>query len=165
MLARFVRWVETTFLAAAVIMLVVMVVSTLCQVAFRYLLALPLAWTEELSRLALICAVYAALPAAYVRGEHIAVDFFARKLPTKAFHAYVILLKAITFLVISYFAYGAYLQIGATWRMTFISLPMLPIGAMYLVQFVALAFFSLLVLITWRDPEVYLPTSHEGIGS
>ena len=164
-MARFVRWVEAAWLNVAVVMLVTMAVAVLCQVAFRYLLAFPLAWTEELSRLALICAVYSALPAAYVRGEHIAVDVLVRLMPAKLAQIYIIVLKAITFLVIAYFAYGAFLLTGATWTMTFISLPLLPVGAMYLVQFVALVFFALMVLVTWRDPEVYMPSAHEGVDS
>lgn len=164
-MARLVRWVESFWLGTAVIMLVVMVVATLCQVAFRYLLAFPLAWTEELARIALICAVYSALPPAYLRGEHIAVDIFAKMLPGRALVAYILFLKAITVLVISYFAYGAWLQTIATWNMTFISLPTLPVGAMYLVQCVSLTCFAATVLLTWRDPEVYLPSQHEGVDS
>lgn len=163
MIARFVHWVETVWLSIAVAFLVTMLVTVFCQVAFRYLLAFPLAWTEELSRLALVTAVYAALPAAYVRGEHIVVDFLIRLLPRKIAYGYIIVLKAITFLVISYFCYGAFLQTQATWQMTFISLPVLPIGTMYLVQGVSLGFFALLVLLTWRDPDVYLPVEHGGI--
>lgn len=160
----FVRYSERAWLSISVAMLIVMVVTVLCQVLFRYLLTFPLAWTEELSRLALILAVYSALPAAYVRGEHIAVDFFVRLIPGKAALAYIILLKAVTFLVLSYFAWGAFLQMQATWQMTFISLPpILPIGAMYLVEGLALAYFALLVLVTWRDPEVYHPTQHDGM--
>lgn len=142
-------------------MLIVMVVTVLCQVLFRYLLTFTLAWTEELSRLALVLAVYSALPAAYVRGEHIAVDFFIRLIPTKVALAYIILLKAITALVLVYFSWGAFLQMKSTWKMTFISLPAIPIGAMYLVEGVALAYFALLVVVTWRDPDVYHPIHHE----
>lgn len=165
MLPQFVRLSEKVWLGVAVLLLITMVVAVLCQVAFRYLLAFPLAWTEELSRLALILAVYAALPAAYVRGEHIVVDFFVRLLPQRLAFAYVLILKAITFLVISYFAYGAFLQTLATWNMTFISLPNIPVGAMYLLQGVALSFFALLILLTWSDPEVYLSSDVGGMDS
>ncbi|WP_375691759.1 TRAP transporter small permease [Pseudooceanicola sp. LIPI14-2-Ac024] len=159
----FIRTSERVWLGISVFMLVVMVITVLCQVLFRYLLSFPLAWTEELSRLALILSVYAALPAAYVRGEHIAVDFFVRLIPGRAALAYIVVLKAITFLVLAYFAWGAFLQMQATWKMTFISLPTLPIGSMYLVEGLSLAYFALLVLVTWRDPEVYHPTQHEGM--
>ena len=62
-----------------------------------------------------------------------------------------------------YFAVGAFLQAEATRNMTFISVPGVPVAFVYLVQGLALAFFTLLVLVTWRDPEVYLPSEHDGI--
>jgi len=162
-MARLVNGVGAAWLGISVLLLLVTVVTVLCQVAFRYLLDFPLAWTEEVSRISLVCAVYAALPAAYLKGEHIVVDFFVTLLPRRIFLAYIILLKAITAIVVGYFAVGAFLQAEATRNMTFISVPGVPVAFVYLVQGLALAFFTLLVLVTWRDPEVYLPSEHDGI--
>ena len=157
-MARLVNGVGAAWLGISVLLLLVTVVTVLCQVAFRYLLDFPLAWTEEVSRISLVCAVYAALPAAYLRGEHIVVDFFVT-----LFLVYIVFLKAVTAIVVGYFAIGAFLQAEATRNMTFISVPGVPIAFMYMVQGLALTFFTLLVLVTWRDPEVYLPSEHDGI--
>ncbi|HET8728356.1 MAG TPA: TRAP transporter small permease subunit [Alphaproteobacteria bacterium] len=162
-MTRLVNWVGTAWLSISVALLLVTVVTVLCQVVFRYLLELPLAWTGETSRISLVCAVYAGLPAAYVRSEHIVVDFFVNLLPKSIFFAYVLVLKLITALVIGYFAIGAFLQAEATRNMTFISLPDVPVAIVYAVQGTALAFFALLILVTWSDPEKYFPRDHEGL--
>lgn len=162
-MARFIKLIEAAWLSISVALLVGTVVTVLCQVAFRYILDFPLAWTEEASRVFLVCAVYAALPAAYLRGEHIVVDFFVKLLPKPFLFAYVLGLKIITAFVIGYFAVGAFLQADATWNMTFISLPGLPVAILYVVQGTALTFFAGLALVTWRNVEVYLPHDHEGI--
>lgn len=162
-MARLLKWVETTWLSISVALLLVTVVTVLCQVVFRYILQLPLAWTEEVSRMSLVCAVYAGLPAAYLRGEHIVVDFFVTLLPRALFFFYILALKAISAFVVGYFALGAFLLADSTRNMTFISLPTVPVAVVYLFQGIALAFFAVLIVVTWRDTERYIPRNHEGI--
>ncbi len=154
---RFAELLGGAWLAISVGLLLVTVLTVLCQIAFRYLLAFPLAWTEEVSRLALVCAVYAGLPPAYLKAEQIVVDFFVAKLPPRLFLGYVVLLKAVSAAVIGYLAIGAFLQVGATMEMTLIALPTVPVAVVYMVQATALASFALLIVITWRDPWVYIP--------
>lgn len=156
-LRQFAEALGAAWLAASVVLLSITVLTVLCQIAFRYLLAFPLAWTEEVSRLALICAVYAGLPPAYLKAEQIVVDFFVTMLPKRLFVPYVVLLKAISASVIAYLAIGAFLQIGATWEMTLIALPTVPVAVVYAVQAAALASFALVIAITWRDPWTYIP--------
>lgn len=156
-LRRVADLIGRAWLAVSVGLLLVTVLTVLCQIAFRYLLALPLAWTEEVSRLALVCAVYAGLPPAYLKAEQIVVDFFVVKLPKPAFAAYVVVLKGISAAVIAYLAVGAALQVMATREMTLIALPTVPVATIYAVQAASLASFALLILITWRDPWVYIP--------
>ena len=160
---RLIRRAGEVWLGLSMLFLLVTVFTVLCQILFRYVLEYPLAWTEEVSRIALICSVYAGLPAAYLKGEHIVVDFFVNKLPRPIFLGYVILLKLISAVVIAYFAVGAFLQAEATRNMTFISVPGVPVATVYVVQGAALFFFALFILLTWRDPDLYLPPDHEGM--
>lgn len=138
-------------------LLSVTVVTVLAQVVTRYLLGVPLPWTEEVSRLSLVCAVYAGTVPAYMRGEHIVVDFFVRLLPRPLMVFYVVLLKSLTVAVVGYIAWGAYLQIHATSNMTLIALPQVPISIVYGLQCLALASLTLLILMTWKRMETYLP--------
>ncbi|MER0240284.1 TRAP transporter small permease subunit [Fulvimarina sp. MAC8] len=160
---KLVRWTGSAWLSLSVVLLVGTIVTVLCQVAFRYVIALPLSWTEEAARIFLVTSVYAALPAAYVRGEHIVVDFFVTMMPPGMLRVYLWILKLLTALVSLYFAAGALLQAEATRNMTFISLPTLSVSVLYVVQGAAMIFLALLVLVTMDDREVYIPTEHEGI--
>ena len=129
----------------------------LCQVFFRYIFTFPLGWTEEAARILLVTSVYAALPAAYVRGEHIIVDIFVNKFPTQLRHGYIYGLKAIVFLVCLYLAIGAVLQMTASASMTFVSMPWLPVSILYVVQCAALLSMGVSVILTWADPHAYTP--------
>jgi len=58
-----------------------MAVVVLAEVIFRYALLLPLFWTEEFARYCLVWSSLLGAGVALKRGEHIAVTFFADKLP------------------------------------------------------------------------------------
>lgn len=153
------RALDGVWIWVAVLMVLVTVAATLAQVLFRYVIELPLGWTEEISRMALVCAVYAALTPAYLRGEHIVVDFFLRKLPGPLLAAGVGAMKLLSLFVFAYLAWGAFVQIGQTWAMSLIAVPSLSMGMVYAVQFAALASLCLAVLATWRTETVYLSAS------
>jgi len=51
------------------------------EVLFRYVLLLPLFWTEELARYCLVWSSLLGASVALKRGEHIAVSFLVDKLP------------------------------------------------------------------------------------
>ncbi|WP_029010220.1 TRAP transporter small permease [Azospirillum halopraeferens] len=150
------RALDGVWIGVAVLLVLVTVAATLAQVLFRYVFELPLAWTEEISRMALVCAVYAAVTPAYLRGEHIVVDFFLRKLPGALAAAGVGAMKLLSLFVFAYLAWGAYLQIGRSWTMSLIAVPELTMGMIYALQFAALASLCAAVLVTWRDEGVYL---------
>lgn len=156
---RLANGIGTVWLAVSMGLVAVTIVTVLCQVAFRYVLAFPLAWTEEVSRLALVCSVYAGLAPAYLRGEHIVVDFFVGLLPKAIFVPYIVAMKLICVVVIAYLAIGAGLQAEATRNMTLIALPTVSVAIIYALQAAALASFALLILLTLGVPETYV--SHE----
>lgn len=162
-MSTFARRFGDLWLGLATVLLTGTVLAVLCQIGFRYVLGLPLSWTEELARLLLVTSVYAALPAAYVRGEQIVVDLFVAALPDWLRRPYLMVLKAIVVFVCGYIAAGAALQVGATTNMTFISMPWLTVAIVYAVQAAAMASMAFVALLTWRDETVYLPADHEGL--
>lgn len=155
----FARQFGGLWLGISVVLLVGTVIAVLCQIFFRYLLNLPLSWTEEAARLMLVTGVYAALPAAYIRGEHIVVDLWINVMPERLRRVYIGAMKLIVLFVCLYLTAGAVLQVQATQAMTFISMPWLSVAVLYVMQAAAMLSMGLLVLLTWRDPEVYAPTS------
>lgn len=64
-----------------VVILVAMSVSTLLQVIGRYLMPVPLSWTEELSRRSMSWLLFIAAPIAYRRNAQIGIDLVVNMLP------------------------------------------------------------------------------------
>lgn len=62
---------------------IVMVIVTLSQVIFRYLLAAPLPWSEELARYCFVWIVFLGAAIGLERGIHLGVDLFVNLLPAK----------------------------------------------------------------------------------
>lgn len=149
------RLLDTTWLSIAVALMLATTVAVICQVLFRYVLGLPLIWTEELARVCLVGSAYAALPAVYLRGEQVVVDIAIRVLPKYIQFWYIVCLKVVALLTILYYAYGSFLQINATRELTLISLPFIRVWYLYAFHFMALLAFALSILVTWADTKVY----------
>ena len=66
---------------AVFIIISAMAVDIFIEVIFRYVLLLPLFWTEELARYCLVWSSLLAAGIALKRGQHIAVTFVAERFP------------------------------------------------------------------------------------
>lgn len=90
-------------------MLLVMTVIVLVQVAFRYILNIPLSWTDESSRFLMIYMTYLCLPLIYLDERNIAMSFVTDKLKgTRIYELLMIIahIAALTlFAVWIYFGY------------------------------------------------------------
>ena len=65
----------------SVVAIGLMVLSILFQVFFRYVLASPLAWSEEAARFCMLWMTGFMAPLAYRRGGFVAIDMLVRALP------------------------------------------------------------------------------------
>jgi len=74
MLDRVACWICVALFAAILVTMVL-------QVGFRYVLATPLTWTEELARYLYIWACWLGAPVAMRRGNHIVIAFVQERLP------------------------------------------------------------------------------------
>lgn len=74
-------WLNRICELALITVLAAMAVVVFLQVLFRYLLHLPLFWTEEFARYCLVWASLLGAAVALKRGEHIAVTFFLENFP------------------------------------------------------------------------------------
>ncbi len=86
--------------ASIIAISVVMVAVALAQVVFRYVLAAPLPWSEELARYCFVWIVFLGGAIGLARGIHLGLDLFVNMLPRKARRA----LEALTSLLIAAFA-------------------------------------------------------------
>lgn len=70
--------------ASIIVISVVMICVTLAQVIFRYVIAAPLPWSEEMARYCFVWIVFLGGAIGLSRGIHLGVDLFVNSLPTKA---------------------------------------------------------------------------------
>ncbi len=68
------------------LLLLVMTVIVLVQIAFRYILNMPLSWTDESSRFLMIYMTYLCLPVIYLDDRNIAMTFITDKLQGTKLH-------------------------------------------------------------------------------
>jgi len=68
---------------AVFVIISAMAVDVLIEVVFRYVLLLPLFWTEEFARYCLVWSSLLAAGIALKRGQHIAVSFVVDKFPQR----------------------------------------------------------------------------------
>ena len=87
-------------------------VVILLQVMFRYVLDLPLFWTEETARYCLVWASLLGAGVALKRGEHIAVTYFVNRLPS-GLHRAALLFSRVCVGVILAVVLGGDLQLVA----------------------------------------------------
>jgi TRAP-type C4-dicarboxylate transport system permease small subunit len=83
---------ETVFLGASV---AVMTLTTLLQVAFRYVLNDPLVWSEELARYLFVWIALVGAGAAVRTGGHFGLDLFYKKFPAAGRSGVAVLISAI----------------------------------------------------------------------
>lgn len=86
--------------ASIIVISVVMVCVTLAQVIFRYVIAAPLPWSEELARYCFVWIVFLGGAVGLSRGIHLGVDLIVNKLPTRMQNG----MAALTSLLIAAFA-------------------------------------------------------------
>jgi TRAP-type C4-dicarboxylate transport system permease small subunit len=112
-----------------------MAVLVFFQVVFRYVVEMPLAWTEELARYLLIWATWLGACVACHEGIHINATLFVNLLPRRARAACLLLadIACLAFLVL-FVVQGAVVTQRVFMLGQFSpSLPWLPIGCIYLV--------------------------------
>jgi len=91
---------------ALIILLAAMAVVVFLQVLFRYMLHLPLFWTEELARYCLVWASLLGAAVALKRGEHIAVTFFLDHFPKRASRALTLVAQISVMLILAVMVWG-----------------------------------------------------------
>ena len=117
---------------AIFLLLCALVVMLFLQVIFRFLLGLPLDWTEEAARLFFAWLVYVGAAHALYTAQHFVVDFIHKKLPDEIGNGIAYAVDVITIGFIAYLAWFSY-ELALSSKQTF---PVLGIARS--VQFLAL---------------------------
>ena len=135
------------------------------QVFNRFVLGLPLSWSEEFQKFGHIWMVMLAIPVAYRRGAHLGMDMLLRLLPPPVQRAVGLLTEVLWFVLA--LAIGRYtlviMQIAKNQDSPGLGIPMdyvysgMVIGSVYL-AFVALRRFA--TYFGWQDPPPESLGSH-----
>jgi TRAP-type transport system small permease protein len=128
---------DRTLDVVATIGFAVMLVVTLLQVLFRYVLSLPLAWTEEAARVLFVLTMFFGIAIAIREREHVVVDFLFNRLPPRGRLVLGLAFEAIICLVLMVIARGTYLLARQNWDSQLLILDWLSNGQVYLIQFIA----------------------------
>ncbi len=125
------RFLLVTFEAVALAAFVVMLISSILQVTFRYLLNLPLMWTEELARLMCILTTYFGATVVLLVREHIRVDFIDTMLRPRGLAIAALVGNILVGWFLVAFAYGCWLMAQATWATETATMEWFRMGCIY----------------------------------
>ncbi len=141
---------------ALIIILSVMALVVFLQVIFRYVLNLPLFWTEEFARYCLVWASLLGAAVAMKRGQHLAVTIFMDRMPPGVHRVLSIIARLSVILILAVIVVGGIqlvlvtrAQISPALRVP-MSLPYLavPVGA-------AIMLFHAIAFLFQPRPKVY----------
>jgi len=157
MTVRFFRAIDRTVEYSLFLIFLTFTVVGGLQVFNRFVLGLPLSWSEEFQKFGHIWMVMLAIPVAYRRGAHLGMDMLLRLLPTVA-QRLVGLLTELLWLILA-LAIGRYtlaiMQVAKTQESPGLGLPMdwvysgMVIGSAYLALVAARRFAA---HFGWREP-------------
>ena len=140
---RFLTWFDRTLLWLAMTAFIVMMLATLGQVVFRYVLEVPVPWTEELARVLFVQAMLIGMAIAVREDEHIVVDFLFKRLPPRGRQILGLVFGTVVLLLLAILIRGAWSMIATNWNARLVSLSWVRVGYLYIGLFVSLASMAL----------------------
>lgn len=143
-IVRALDWFGYLLLVAATL---VMVISILLQVFFRYALNSPLYWSEEIARYAFVWLVFMGAAIASKRGAHIGVDYLVMHLPEIPKNLLAIF---VNLLILFFISCVVYMSVGVIQsNMTQLSPAMrIPMGYIYMAIPIGLGISFMYIAIT-----------------
>lgn len=142
--------VAAAFELAAALAFMAVILITLFQVVARYILHLPIAWTEEAARLLFVGSMMVGIAIATRHHENIVVDFlFATWRPrVKALAGLTFNIVILMFLAI--WLRGAILLVGVNAKSTFVTIPWLRVSHFYGLEAVCIVLTAIFILADMR---------------
>ncbi|MEQ9326712.1 MAG: TRAP transporter small permease [Rhodospirillales bacterium] len=146
-LPAWLAWPRRMIEMAAVAMITVMMLATLAQVAFRYLLEISVPWTEELSRILFVVAMFLTMGIAIREKENIVVDFLLRKAGPRPRMAIAILFDIVILGFLFIWARGALALISLNLGSSLVTLPVVSVGYLYACELLGVVLMALYVAV------------------
>jgi TRAP-type C4-dicarboxylate transport system permease small subunit len=141
------RAIDKTLVAVAMVGFIGMLLSTGGQVLFRYVLKIPVPWTEELARILFILSMFLGIAIAIREKEHIVVNFLFKKLNLRAQAIGHIIFNAAIFILLCFLARGTVSMVKIMWNSYMIALDWIRTSYLYIGEFVAIVFMMFYVIL------------------
>ena len=143
------KWLSLGLEAVASASFIIMCISVILQVVFRYLLQLIAPWTEELARFACIWSVFFGAAVCFEERAHITIDFVVQRVSRNVTRQLLLLFNIFvtsTFVLVAF--YGSILLVQIGWADIATTVP-IQMGLVYLalpISLGAIAIFGALRL-------------------
>ena len=123
-----------------------MLLATVGQVLFRYVLKISVPWTEELARILFIMTMFLGIAIAIREDEHIVVDFLFKKMNRRLQAFGQILYNLAIFILLCFLARGTLTMTKMNWESYMIALDWVRTGYLYFIEFIAILLMMLYVV-------------------
>jgi TRAP-type C4-dicarboxylate transport system permease small subunit len=144
-LTTFGRWIISFMEAFNLILFVLLLLLAVTQVLFRYMLMIPLPWTEELARFTLVWVTFLGAASVTRRKLHIAVDYFIAKLPAKTSRVFSLCSYSLIVVFLSTVLWGALIMMEEAAPIFAGSIPWLSQMYLYLGAVIGVSFMIFFV--------------------
>jgi len=141
------RALDKTLVSIAMVGFIGMLLSTGGQVLFRYVLKIPVPWTEELARILFILSMFLGIAIAIREKEHIIVNFLFKKLNLRAQAIGHIVFDAAILILLCFLARGTLSMVRMMWNSYMIALDWIRTAYLYMGEFIAILFMIFYVVL------------------
>lgn len=138
---------DKSLVAIAMVGFIGMLLSTGGQVLFRYVLKIPVPWTEELARILFILSMFLGIAIAIREKEHIVVNFLFKKLDIRSQAIGHIVFDAAILILLCFLARGAVSMIRIMWNSYMIALDWIRTAYLYMGEFIAILFMMFYIVL------------------
>lgn len=159
---KLISGIERLVQATAFVMFAAMLVMTLAQVLFRYVLKIPVPWTEEAARMLFILATMGGIALAWRKREHIIVDFLFVMLPPKAMRALSIIFAVAILAFLALWARGAFDMIARNWTVELVTIGWFRVAYYYIWELAMISLIAIYILLDLRDLIIYARVDLQG---
>jgi TRAP-type C4-dicarboxylate transport system permease small subunit len=140
------RWIVQKLDDFNLFLFVMLLVVASLQVFFRYVVWVPMPWTEEVARFLLVWVTFLGAASVTRRKLHITVDWLTSKLSPKSGHALGVVVYVLIFLFLITFFWGGLVMMDDSWPITAGTLPWLSIAYVYLGAVIGVALMIVYIL-------------------
>jgi TRAP-type C4-dicarboxylate transport system permease small subunit len=145
------RKIYYLFEILAVSAFLIMILSSILQVFFRYVLDAPLQWTEELARLMCVLTTYFGSVVVLLAREHIRVDIIDNYVSGRSADVVAMLGDVLVAWFLLSVAYGSWLLMRATWETYTATMDWFRMGYIYAAVGVSVVVMTFLLLLDMYD--------------